>query len=266
MECQELRQEIGEWRRDRLPSDRARDLERHLSACPECQQWEQGDRVVNRLLAERLPRYAAPVHLKRQIRETVASHPRPSRWWIPAAAAVATALLMVLLLLPALPRPIPPDPLQPIVRAALSQHERSLLWGEPHPEAVPGALPRLTKETGIGLSRVFMGTDEIRLFGAEPVIVQGRRGLAFFYRDPGDHLITYLVLPGQGLSVPDRNRVQIDRFRPMLDRINSFSVFLWKQGDLACFLISDLVSEGDLRRFREYFLRIRLATEPFPIR
>jgi hypothetical protein len=37
---------------------------------------------------------------------------------------------------------------------------------------------------------------------------------------------------------------------------------VWKQGDLACFIISDMISETDLTHFREYFVRVRVATEP----
>ncbi len=264
MECQEFRQDFREWRQGRLPSDQARALERHLSACSECKRWEREERAVSQLLTGRVPRHPAPAHLRRQIQDALAPRARQPWWWA-AAAALATAMLMVLLLLPALPRPTSPDPLQPIVRAVLSQHTRSLLWGEPHPEAVPATLPRLMEETRIGLSRVFMGDDELRLLGVEPVVLQARWGLAFFYKEPEDHMLTYVVLPGEGLSVPDRNRIQIDGFRPMLTRINGFSVFVWKQANLACFLISDLVSESDLTRFGEYFHRIRSTTEPFPI-
>lgn len=265
MECEELRQELGEWRRGRLPSDRAQALERHLATCAECQHWEREEHALSRLLAERLPSYPAPAHLRRQIREAMAPRLGYFEWRTPAAAAVATALLMVLLLLPALPRSLSPNPLQLIIRAVLSEHTRSLLWGEPNPEAVPLALPRLMEETRIRLTRVFLGDDEVSLLGVEPVVLENRWGLAFYYKDPDDHMLSYLVIPGHGLSLPDRKRIRIDGFRPMLDRIDGFSVFIWKQEGLALFLISDLVSENDLARFRKYFLRIRNTTEASPI-
>lgn len=265
MECEELREELGEWRRGQLSRDAARELERHLSICPECGEWERDEREVSRLLTERLPRHAAPAWLSRRVHDAMAPRVRHAWWWA-ASAAVATAMLMVLLLLPSLPRSAPADPLQPIVRAVLSQHTRILLWSEVRPEAVPARLPRLMEETRIGLSRVFMGDDEVRLLGVEPVVFENRWGLAFFYEDPEGHTVTLVVLPGQGLSVPDRNRVPVQGFRPMLSSINGFSVFVWKQGPLAFFLISDLVSERDLTRFRQHFLRVRSATEPAPSR
>jgi len=39
---------------------------------------------------------------------------------------------------------------------------------------------------------------------------------------------------------------------------------VWKHGDLACFLVSDMVSEAELETFKDYFVRVRTATEPVP--
>jgi anti-sigma factor RsiW len=262
MECEDVRAELGEWRQGRLSGEEARSIERHLTACPECRRWEEEERAVTRLLSERFVRHSAPPRLKLEILQSLEPRPPYSWWWIPASA-----LLMVLLLLPMLTRSTPGDPLQPFIRAVYSEHARSLLWGAPQAEAeaVPVALPRLMLETGIGLSWVFTGDDELQLKGLEPVVLQGQRGLAFHYNDPQDHLITYVVLPGQGLTLPEGKRVQVDRFRPMLSRIDGFAVFVWKQEGLACFLIADLVSQEDLARFQGYFVKIRSTTEPFLI-
>lgn len=58
--------------------------------------------------------------------------------------------------------------------------------------------------------------------------------------------------------------MKIDRFRPALVHDNGFAAWVWKQGDLACFLVSDMVSTSDVDRFKDYFVRVRLATEPIP--
>jgi hypothetical protein len=77
--------------------------------------------------------------------------------------------------------------------------------------------------------------------------------------------VTYVALPAPGFSVPERQRVKInDRFRPALLNDSGFSVWVWRQGDLACFLVSDMVSQTDLVRFKDYFVRVRSATEPVP--
>lgn len=222
------------------------------------------DAVLRRLLTERLPRHPAPARLRAAILRSAES-PTPSGGWLfPALSAVATALLMVMVLIPALPR-TQPDPLQGVVRAVLSEHTRNLMWGEARPDVIPEILPRLMEETGIGLSWFFIGDDEVRLLRVDPIYLDGKKGLALFYQDPEGHMVTYLVLSAQGVPLPDRGRVQIDRFRPLLTKANGFSLFVWKQQGLTIFLISDLVSEYDLSRFREYFLKVRFTTEPFPI-
>jgi len=222
--------------------------------------------ALRRLLTEQFSRHRAPAHLRAAIlRAAAAPSPgtRAGAWLPPALSALATALLMVMLIIPALPR-APADPLQTIVGAVLSEHTRNLMWGEARPDVIHENLPRLMEETGIGLSWFFLGDSQVELTRADPIYLDGKKGLALFYRDPEGHVVSYLVL-AQGLPVPDRGRVQIDGFRPLLRQANGFSLFVWKQQGLTIFLVSDLVSEYDLSRFREYFLKVRFTTVPFPI-
>src|ERR671918_110860 len=46
-----------------------------------------------------------------------------------AFAAAATTLVLVLAFLPLLPRFLPTDPAQGLVRSVVAEHERALLWG-----------------------------------------------------------------------------------------------------------------------------------------
>src|SRR3972149_4755868 len=175
-----------------------------------------------RLLAERLPRHAAPAHLRAAI-AALAAPPRRAFWWAPALSALATAMVLVL-----------------------------------------AALPRVMEQTGIGLSWLFQGDDEIQLINAEPLVVEGRRALALTYQDTEGHTLTYTLLPGAGMPLPKQGRVKTDGYQPLLTQIEGWSIFAWKQKDLACFLISDLVSEQDLARFKQVFLKVRQGTEPPP--
>jgi hypothetical protein len=56
--------------------------------------------------------------------------------------------------------------------------------------------------------------------------------------------------------------MQIDRWRPALVRDSGFATWLWRQGDVACLIVSDRVSEAELETFKDYFKRMRSATEP----
>src|SRR5262249_45101759 len=112
--------------------------------------------------------------------------------------------------------------------------------------------------------RVFSGDERLTLVDAEPVYLEQRRGIALPYRDEDGHPLTYLVLPAPGPPMPAPQRAPIDRWGPAPIHHSGFRVWVWKQGDLACLLISDMISETALDHFRDYFVRVRVATEPVP--
>jgi len=220
------------------------------------------DDALGRRLASELPRYTAPARLRVSLVEAT-DRPRRPMWLGPLVAAAATALALVLFMLPVLPRIVPADPVQQVVRAVVNEHSRALMWGARQPQILPAGLPWLTQETGIDLRQAFAGDDRLSLVSAEPVYLTRQRGLAVHYRDVDGHLVSYIVLPAErSFTVVERDRVAIDRFRPMLARDSGFVTWIWKQGDVACFLVSDMVSQDDLERFKDYFVRVRVATEP----
>ncbi|PYM88148.1 MAG: hypothetical protein DMD84_02520 [Candidatus Rokuibacteriota bacterium] len=220
------------------------------------------DDALGRRLASELPRYTAPARLRVSLVEAT-DRPRRPMWLGPLVAAAATALALVLFMLPVLPRIVPADPVQQVVRAVVNEHSRALMWGARQPQILPAGLPWLTQETGIDLRQAFAGDDRLSLVSAEPVYLTRQRGLAVHYRDVDGHLVSYIVLPAErSFTMVERDRVAIDRFRPMLARDSGFVTWIWKQGDVACFLVSDMVSQDDLERFKDYFVRVRVATEP----
>jgi hypothetical protein len=170
----------------------------------------------------------------------------------------------VLFMLPVLPRIAPADPVQQIVRAVVNEHSRVLMWGARQPQILPAGLPWLTQETGIDLRRAFAGDDRLSLVSAEPVYLTRLRGVALHYRDTDGHFVTYIALPAERtFAIRERDRVPIaGRWRPMLARDSGFVTWVWKEGDVACFLVSDMMSQDDLEKFKDYFVRVRVATEP----
>jgi hypothetical protein len=226
------------------------------------------DEVLGTRLRAELPRYTAPTGLRAAISQGGAPAPRRVAWLSPVLAAAATSLVLGLVFLLAGPQIVPADPTERLVRSVVAEHTRTLMWGARHPEVIPTALPWLTQESGIGLRQVFAGDDRLQFSGAEPVYLEGHRGIALHYRDADGHLLTYVVLALSGLPVPDRRRVQIERgtsrWRPALMHDSGFSAWVWRQGELACFLVSDMVSEDDVERFKDYFVRVRVSTDPVP--
>ncbi len=226
---------------------------------------ELSDEALGRRLASDLPSHPAPARLRVAIVGTTERPARTPFWLAPALAAAATALVLALVFMPLLPRLTPGEPAEQLARIVMAEHTRAVMWGARRPDILPASLPWLTQETGITLTKVFAGDDQLTLVAAEPVFLDQRRGVAVHYRDTDGHQVTYVVLPVPGLPIPDRLRVRItDRFRPALVHDAGFSSWVWKQGDLACFLVSDMVSDSDVVRFKDYFVRVRLATEPIP--
>jgi hypothetical protein len=228
------------------------------------------DEVLSARLRGELPRYAAPAHLRAAITEGAAPMSHRATWLPPVLSAAATALVLGLVFLVFVPQIAPADPVERLVRSVVAEHTRALMWGARRPEVVPTALPWLTQESGIGLRQVFAGDDLLQFIGAEPVYLEGHRGVALHYRDADGHFLSYVALPIAGLPVPDRRRVSIQRgdrqFRPALMKDSGFSAWVWRQaeGQLACFLVSDMVSEADIEKFKDYFVRVRLSTDPVP--
>jgi hypothetical protein len=223
------------------------------------------DEELSRRLLNELPRHAAPARLRAVV--AGAGAPASGRgWWLaPALASAATAMILILFFIPLLPRTAPLDPVLRLTRAVVAEHTRAVMWGARRPDIISTASPWLTQESRIGLSKVFSGDDRLTLLEAEPVYLEQNRGVAVHYRDVDGHRVTYVTLPApSGWVLPERQRVKIDRWRPALVHESGFSVWVWRQGELACFLVSDMVSEADLQSFKDYFFRVRSATEPIP--
>ena len=222
------------------------------------------DEELGRRLAAELPRYTAPAHLSRAIRAAAPVRAPQRPWLAPSVAAFATALVLLLVFMPMMSRLVPVDPTERLVRAVVSEHTRVLMWGARHGDVVPATLPELSRETGMALTRSFIGDDRLTLLAAEPVYVDRRRGIAIHYRDSDGHLVSYVAVPATGVAIPDRDRIQVDRFRPALMRDSGFAAWVWRQGDVACLIVSDRVSDAELETFKDYFKRLRAATEPLP--
>jgi hypothetical protein len=220
------------------------------------------DDELGRLLATELPRHRAPMQLRRAVLGMAPAQPARLPWLAPAVSAFAAALLVLLVVVPTLPRLIPMDPTERLVRASVSEHTRTLMWGARRGEIEPAAFNDLSRETGVNLTSALTGDDKLKLVGADPVYVDRHRGIALHYRDDEGHLVSYIAVPAPGVVVPDRYRVQVDRWRPALLRDSGFAAWLWRQGDVAVLIVSDRVSDAEMETFKDYFKRMRMATEP----
>jgi hypothetical protein len=143
----------------------------------------------------------------------------------------------------------------------MTEHARAVLWGQARPDAMQGALPGVMDESGVLLNWVFLGDQDIRLVNAQPTVLEGRRALALTYQDRDGHSVSYVIARGPNVTIPERGRVQIAKWRPLVTRDDGFSMIVWKQSGLVCVMVADLVSDDDLNRFKDYFVKVRSATE-----
>ena len=217
---------------------------------------------IARLLRERLPRHQAPTRLRASVGDALdpPRRRRPSLWLAPALSALATAMVMLLWLAPALPRSSP-DQLQRLSRAVVSEYARAVFADEVNPGAVPASLPRIMRESGVLLQWVFTGDADITLVNAQLAYLEGGRALALTYQDRAGHSVSYIITRAPNVAIPDLGRVQIAKWRPLVTKDNGFSMIVWKQSGLVCMMVSDLVSDDDMNRFKGYFVKVRSATE-----
>ena len=161
-----------------------------------------------------LPRYPAPGGFRSALAEALAPpsarRARASFWFAPAASALAMAMIMLLWIAPSLPTAAASDPLRPLARAVINEHSRTILWGESRPDVVTLVLPRAMDESGVALNWVFAGDDHIQLVNAQPIYLEGRRGMELAYQDVDGHTVTYVD--------PAASRARAARAGPRADR------------------------------------------------
>lgn len=223
------------------------------------------DPALGRALRERLGRYPAPPRVRTAVRQALEPAPA-SRWgfpWlVPAMSALVTALIMVGWLAGHLPTSLGGDPLRDLTRAVITEHARTLSWTQTRPDVVPAALPHAMDESGVTLNWVFAGDSELQLVNAHPTYVESHRGISLAYQDAQGHAVTYVIFPGAAtVALPEAERVKIATWRPVIRKENGFSLIMWKQQGLFCVLVADLVSDDDLARLKEHFVKVRSATD-----
>jgi hypothetical protein len=47
-------------------------------------------------------------------------------------------------------------------------------------------------------------------------------------------------------------------------RDSGFAAWVWRQGEIACLIVSDRISDAEMETFKDYFLRLRTSTDPLP--
>lgn len=271
MECRDVRERLEDLRRGRLRAEEAA-LRAHLESCRECACVRDIDQALADLVAQagRVP--VAPPHLRARVERAlerareasgpatrvrffVRDHP-----WLALSLAAGVALVAVVPATLLLLWPRPPEPYGRLIAQAVDEHLRGVAlvrFEGAEPTEMGQYLRRLRQEIEFLRAMPYAGDPELKFLGGRPTFFLNRKVAGFLY-EKGDQVISLYVLPGADIDVPQRDRVAIDRFKPMLTRHGGYTVLLWKQGDLAYSIVASL----PVPEMSALFLKIRQGEHP----
>ncbi len=264
MECAEARDRFFDLNQGQLEAEAAAAVRAHVAQCSECAAALEAQARVRTLLQTRLPRYSAPEALRTRIlagttrqpstqwRRAWWSGPRARPWTVGAlAGAVATVVLVW-----AGMWWLQSDPALQILRRAVAEHSEYVSETMHLPASDPqGILNELRTQVDFPLLPLFRGDPEVQLITSRVSRLADRRAATLVYRDAAGRYTTLFLLPGEGMAIPEGNRLQIQTFKPYHRVLSGRQVLLWKQANLACLIISDLGEAGAA----QMFLKIRTA-------
>jgi len=257
MDCTTVRESLHDLRRGRLDAVRAAEVRVHLKGCLGCRREEEAEAALDHALAERLPRHAASAALRRRVEELWAasagagpsprprSRPRLSRIVAPAAVA-ALAIVSVGLLAERQLR-VREERLERLADEVVTDHLR--LLASAHPYDIESGITHEVKpwfEGRLDFAPEVPGDrGELRLLGGAVGYVLDRKAAVMSYA-LRRHRVTLLAFPAAGLAWPQANRFA-GGAPAAADERRGFRVVLWRAGDLAYALVSD-VSAEDMER------------------
>jgi anti-sigma factor RsiW len=251
MECGIARELLHDLRRGRLETARASEVRAHLDGCAGCRHEEEAETALDEALSQRLPRYPAPAALRRRIEGMAAAairgappapplRRRPAlRRYLPAAAVAAMALLTAGVLVRQGVR-TQGVAAERLADEVVTDHLRLLVSA--HPNDLESGLNHEVKpwfEGRLDFAPVVPGDrGELRLLGGAVGYVLDRKAAVMSYA-LRRHRVTLLAFSGSGLSWPSANRSAGGVPVYAVSR-RGFAVVLWRAGDLAYALVSDV--------------------------
>ena len=246
MNCDDVRVQLHEYARRRLDPALEDEVRAHVDACTACRSAERAERALDELLEQRLPRYTAPLALKRRLglRLGTPDAPRraPGRWARVAAPALAASIALVaggaLLQRTATSR----GEATALTSELVNDHLRVL--ARQHPVDIESGGPHQVKpwfEGKLDFAPVVPAPDrgELRLRGGSVGYVFDRKAAVVVY-SLRLHVVTLLVFRAEGLPWPERGARQIGPVSGREMSSRGFNVVLWRDGDLGYALVSDV--------------------------
>jgi anti-sigma factor RsiW len=237
MNCGSARDLILNRLRERLSVGQDAELGAHLSTCPSCRAHAEAEHTLSEVVEEKLPRYAAPLALKRRLTESWPESSasrravgRPFRAF--ALAGALSIAAMVLAVVGSTFFVQHQAALRSLENETINDHLR-MLEGTPLAQVTGGlheVKPWFGGRLGFAPAVQFAGSNDFPLQGgaAEPFL--DRRAGVFVY-GRRLHKASLFVVEAQGLAFPSRLRTR---------QVRGFNVVLWRANDQGYALVSDL--------------------------
>jgi anti-sigma factor RsiW len=255
MGCAEAQPLLREAVRGGLDGEARARVEAHLVTCGDCRALADEERALDRLLEDKLPRYAAPLALRRRLQARLpgvvptaaageARAPRArraralARWIAPLAVAAAAAVVLTI----GLRRGTGTG--ETLVAEAVADHLRVVYRERPVDIESGGphqVKPWFTGRLDFALPSVFGGDEQFTLSGGAVGYFRDRQAAVLVYKRRL-HTVSLLVFRGDGLSFP-RGEHELGKARAALRHERGFSIVLWEEGGLGYALVSDLNSD-----------------------
>ncbi|MGH7369879.1 MAG: zf-HC2 domain-containing protein [Candidatus Methylomirabilaceae bacterium] len=255
MDCRELREQISALADGALTPEEQEKLDEHLSGCDACSRFLTLEQSTKRLLRQRLLQPQLPPGLRETIirgirgaERTAATRRRSAlaRFLRPAPILAMAAALALFLGLSIFYGPPRSTEASPFVRDSVDGHVKCLL-GEYTMEvelANPDKLARWFQGRLQFPARLpqFARQDQTELWEGRVSLMGGVRSAQVFYRWKGKTLSLF-VLPAEKMPLmPGEDRVWNSRTFHV-NQHKGHTSLMWREGDLAYCLVSDLPPE-----------------------
>jgi len=242
MTCAEIREHLLEYQRKQLAESLRVEVDQHLAGCADCRHWAEGERATTDLLERRLPRYSAPLELKRRLEARWAPSAVPRWRWARAIAPLAAAATLVAGGTFFWQRHADRVDANRLVAEAANDHLR-VLYSE-HPLDIPSGGIHQVKPWFQGrLDFVpvvaFDGDADFMLQGGAVGYFIDRKAAVLVYKRRL-HTISLMIVRADGLPWPTHDLQRMGRLKARVERSRGFSVVLWRDGELGYALASDL--------------------------
>ena len=246
MNCEEVRTHLRDFVKHRLDPALRGGVGAHLGGCASCSRAERTEHALDELIEQRLPRYAAPATLQRRLGLLVGrpapARAAPRRWTRALAPAMAAALAVGLggVLLQrggsrsGEPASLTSELVNDHLRVLASQHPIEIESGGGH-QVKPWF------EGKLDFAPVVPAPEggELTLRGGSIGYVFDRKAAVLVY-GLRLHVVTLLVVRADGLAWPGAGEPQRGPAQLSERSARGFNVVLWRSGELAYALISDV--------------------------